>query len=189
MPEKKRNLTQKRLKEVLDYNPTTGIFTRKTKTAYNSHIGEIVGSFDSRGYWQITIDRERYKAHRLAWLYIKGYFPENEIDHLNGKKDDNRLSNLREVSRACNMQNSKKYSTNTSGFPGVDWNKQNKKWRARIRIHNKKYFLGIYDDPLDAALARLTEEVWNPNWHCNYRGELIKAIKKAWPDFNDKCLN
>ena len=184
-----KKLTQKELRKNLNYNPTTGIFTWAVNKANGTHIGDIAGYINCSGYHLIKVNYNLYPTHRLAWLYVYGYFPEHDIDHRNGIRNDNRLSNLREVSRSCNLQNCKIFSTNTTGFPGVHWSKRDNNWRVRIEINQKKYHLGNYDDPLDAALARLTEEVWNPNWHCNHRGELIKAIKRAWPNFNEKSLS
>jgi len=177
-------LTQDRLKEVLSYNPETGKFVWRVGRTGTAKAGSVAGYLNPLGYIQIMVDGKLYKAHRLAWLHVHGYSPENQVDHLNGIRDDNRITNLREVSNACNLQNTKTYSTNTSGFPGVHWNKRDRKWQAYIRIQGKQYNLGYHDTALDAALARYTEEAWNPNWHCNHRSELVKAIKARWPEFN-----
>ena len=176
-------LTRDRLKELLDYDPETGEFVWRINVS-NVKAGSVAGSFNSYGYIRIMVDGEKYLAHRLAWLYMRGYDPENQIDHLNGIRNDNRIENLREVSQSCNLQNTKVQSNNTSGFPGVCWHKQNRKWKAQIQIQGKKHHLGYHDTALDAALARYTEEVWNSNWTCNHRSELIKAIKETWPEFN-----
>ncbi len=177
-------VTQKRLREVLDYDPATGIFI----WLEGQRKGRDAGCISSNGYVYIKIDRKSYFAHRLAYLYTYGYFPEYEIDHLSGIKNDNGLSNLREVSRVCNLQNQKVYKNNTSGFPGVCWQKQHKKWMAGVRLQRKRIHLGYYQTALDAALARLSWEVQCPHWTCNHRGELVKAIKEAWPDFNERSL-
>ena len=175
-------LTQDRLKKVLSYNPDSGKFIRRI-SKNQIKIGSVAGYLHHTGYIQIRVDGKQYQAHRLAWLYIHGYFPENQIDHKNGIRDDNRITNLREVSMVCNMQNQKTRSTNTSGFPGVGWNKQSQKWIAHIRIQGKLLHLGLYETALNAALARYTVEVQCPNWSCNHRSELVRAIKALWPEF------
>jgi len=177
-------LTQSRLKEVLSYDPETGKFVRKVSRSNSVKVGSVAGTLSPLGYTQIRVDGKRYLAHRLAWLYTHGYFPENQIDHLNGIRNDNRIKNLREVSNACNLQNTKIRSDNTSGFPGVYWHKQRRKWGAYIQIQGKPYHLGLYDTALGAALARYTAEVQCPGWTCNHRSELTKAIKARWPGFN-----
>jgi len=109
-----QELTQEYLKECLDYNPDTGIFVWKTRPTehfkttkgariFNSKFsGKIAGGFDIKNYVVIGFLGEYYKAHRLAWLYFYGFMPENDIDHINGEKDDNRLANLRDATRSEN---------------------------------------------------------------------------------------
>ena len=176
-------LTQDRLKEVLSYDPDSGKFIWKISTSNRVKAGSVAGTLNSTGYIYIRVDGKKYLAHRLAWLHAYGYDPEHGIDHLNGVRDDNRISNLREVSQSCNLQNTKTYSRNTSGFPGVSWDKWRRKWRAQIRSQGRNHFLGYYEDSLEAALARYTEEIWDSKWACNHRSELVKAIKKSWPGF------
>ena len=175
-------LTQSRLKEVLSYDPDSGKFTWKIHVS-NVKAGSVAGSLDFYGYINIRVDGKAYKAHRLVWLYTHGYDPENQIDHLNGVRNDNRITNLREVSQSCNMQNTKVRSNNTSGFPGVYWNKRDQKWKAYICIQGKNHGLGYYDIALDAALARYTAETCIPQWTCNHRSNLVKTIKTQWPEF------
>ena len=176
-------LTQKRLKYIIDYNPETGVFTNRVNSRTNIK-GENAGYSDNNGYLQITLLGNRYLLHRLAFLYMDGYLPEYQVDHLNGVRSDNRWCNLRHVSRMCNMQNQKKHSNNSSGFPGVTWNKRNLKWQACACVRSKHIHLGIHRNKLDAALARLTWEIQCDKWTCNHQGVLIKQIKKEWPEFN-----
>ena len=119
-------LTLQRLKERLSYNPDTGIFVwNATK--------KQAGTKNSR-YIQIAVDKKIYYAHRLAWFYVFGCFPELSIDHINNDKKDNRLANLRLVTVSQNNQNRGKQSNNTSGYKGVSWAKKSQKWEACIKI-------------------------------------------------------
>ncbi|HAS0888998.1 TPA: HNH endonuclease, partial [Enterobacter cloacae subsp. cloacae] len=98
-------LTQNRLKEVLRYDPLTGVFYWLNPTAYCMHPGDVAGFVDYTGYAYIKVDRVKYSAHRLAWLYVHGSMPEEQIDHVNNNRSDNRISNLRLASRSQNMMN------------------------------------------------------------------------------------
>jgi hypothetical protein len=97
------------------------------------------------GYIRIGINNKLYVAHRLAWLYVHGEFPESEIDHINGDRADNRILNLRKATPAENSQNRARYCSNSSGFMGVYFNKRHKKYCARINHLGKKKHLGLYD--------------------------------------------
>jgi citrate synthase len=163
----KKKLTQERLKDLLNYNPDTGIFKWKKSTNGRIEIGQIAGCIHHTGYSNIKIDKKKYNAHRLAWLYVYGYFPEHEIDHINRNRSDNRLKNLREVSRQCNLRNSDKRKNNTSGITGVVWNKKSQKWQAQMRINRNTIHCGYYDTFDDAVAARHAAEVEH-NWPgCN----------------------
>jgi hypothetical protein len=178
----KEKLTQKELKRQLYYDPKTGIFKRRVSNNNKVKIGDITGSL-RLGYVRIKINYIDYAAHRLVWLYVYGYFPENDIDHIDGVRDNNILENLRHVTASCNMQNKTIDRRNTSGFPGISWAKRHKMWSAYMKIRGKTYFIGYYKDKLDAALARYTAEVNCPYWTCDHRGELTKAIRSFWPSF------
>ena len=154
----KKELTQERLKEVLHYDHETGIFTRKIKTASNTKIGDIAGGLTDQGYSTICIDYKGYRAHRLAWMYLYGYFPK-EIDHINGNRLDNRLCNLREVTRSENNQNHKKLrSNNTTGYVGVSQFKRDNNFLARIVVDGKIKSIGYFDTPEEASEAYLKEK-------------------------------
>ncbi len=180
------NLTQERLKELLVYDPDTGIFTSKVDRSTNVKVGDACETLSHYGYLQVYIDGRVYKLHRLAFLYMEGYMPEYEVDHKNGVRVDNRWCNLRHVSKFCNMQNCKKSSNNKSGFSGVS--ASGDRWVATARAHGKRVYLGRYSTALEAALARLTWEVQCPEWHCDYRGVLSKQIQEEWPQFNLKSI-
>lgn len=146
MPSKQ--LTQGRLQELFDYNPDTGLFVWKVFRGGGSpKIGTVAGSVNGEGYIKIKVDGKIYGAHRLAWLYITGAWPEEEIDHLNGVSGDNRFSNLREATRAQNNQNTRICHNNQSGYKRVSRNPKNGKWSAHITIDSRQKFLGDFETP------------------------------------------
>lgn len=144
-------LRQEYLKEVLNYNPETGIFVWKQSLGRRIHIGDIAGSLN-KGYVRIKINKKHYKAHRLAWLYMTGSWPEFEVDHINHIRHDNRFENLRDITHQENQFN-RSEQKNTSGYVGVYWEKQRNEWRARISVNGKKIHLGFFTDKEEAAKA------------------------------------
>lgn len=154
-------ITQKYLKELLHYDSRTGIFTWLVSKNKNGNVcaGNVAGNLDSRGYFRIGIDNNRYKSHRLAWLYVYGKLPNDQIDHINRIRHDNRIVNLRETTNSGNHQNRKLQSNNSSGFSGVIWDKTNRKWVARIWLRGKQISLGYYHDKNEACMARLKAKV------------------------------
>ena len=151
-------ITQTRLKELLDYDPETGVFTWREYRQSSTGAGDIAGTTQHAGYILISIDNRRYYGHRLAHLWMEGYFPEYCIDHVNRNPSDNRWENLREVSHGCNMRNMKIPKNNTSGVKGVTWCKKKGKWQAQVTVDYKCVYLGRYDDFNNAVLARLEAE-------------------------------
>ena len=151
-------LTAEKLRSILDYDHETGIFTRKVRTANRVKVGDAAGCPDGRGYLQIIVCSRKYRAHRLAWLHVYGEWPEDQLDHINRNRSDNRISNLREVSNKQNGQNKSKPNNNTSGHTGVFWHKQNSKWRAQITHNQKKIHLGYFTDLEEALSARKAGE-------------------------------
>jgi len=162
-------LTQKRLKELLHYEPEIGIFTRLTTVSnYKAKKGDIAGCINKRdGYKRIVIDSKSYKSARLAWLYVEGYFPENDVDHKNRIRHDDRWENLRHVSRQCNIRNCGISKRNKSGIIGVDWDKDRRKWRSQINIFGKIFNLGRFKNKVDAVRARWRAEVKHGFPNCN----------------------
>ena len=146
-------LTQNGLKELLSYDPETGIFKWKVNRG-RLMKDSVAGSKMNIGYFQIKINYRKYLSHRLAFLYVYGRFPKGQIDHINGVRDDNRIENLRDVTRTVNNQNTKRTKNNTSGFTGVYWHKAGNKWVSRINVNKKNVHLGSFSCIGEAIMAR-----------------------------------
>lgn len=143
-------LTHMRLKELLDYDPETGMFTWKISNRNSPiKIGSEAGTLDSGGYCQIKIDGTHYKAHRLAWLYVHNNWPKYQIDHINGIRADNRLANLRAATSSENSQNQRCANKDSkTGLLGIY--PHGKKYVAQIRLNGKTHRLGIFQTPEEA---------------------------------------
>lgn len=153
-------LTQARLKELFAYCPETGIFVRLIAPGKRSDlVGKPIHTEITNRYVHLTVDGRRYKAHRLAWLYVHGMLPNGRLDHKDNKKDNNRIGNLREATPSQNEQNKLPNRANTSGVKGVYWNKCAKKWQAYIRKDGHQRYLGIFDDFTEAARIRRSAEI------------------------------
>ncbi|HEX6827287.1 MAG TPA: HNH endonuclease [Nitrospiraceae bacterium] len=155
MADKHSSLTQERLKELLHYDPDTGIFTWIVQRNGKGNIWNTAGCLYPSGYWYITLCRRQYRAHRLAWFYMTGMWPINEIDHINRDRLDNRFSNLRLATRSENNQNiiSPK-NNNKYGLPGIKRHRINS-WIATIRVNGKRHYIGCYGTPERAHSAYL----------------------------------
>ena len=149
------HITAEYIREILDYNASTGVFTWKKRTAKCVHIGDVAGCLEKRiGYMSIGISGDVFKSHRLAWLYVHGSWPEGLIDHINGQKADNRIDNLRVVDAGGNSQNVRRPNKrNKSGFIGVI--AYQGKWRANITVNNKTRRIGDFNTPEEAHKAYL----------------------------------
>lgn len=148
----RKELTQERLKEVLHYDPETGLFTWLVTNSHRNVAGNVAGCHAS-GKIYIGIDGRMYRAHRLVWLYVYGHFPAGNIDHKNRDWRDNRLENLRLASQEENMRNRGCQYNNTTGYKGVSFCKRDAKYQSKIQHQGKHYNLGRYDCPREAAHA------------------------------------
>lgn len=162
---KREDLTQARLREVLDYNSDTGLFTRKVGVS-NSPAGAVPGKI-YKGYREMNVDGFRYFAHRLVWRYVTGEWPDGQIDHINGVRDDNRFENLRVATNTQNAYNSRKKRINKSGFKGVSRSTHGR-WQAQIRVNGKNRGLGLFDTPEEAHAAYIAAAE-------QYHGEFARA--------------
>lgn len=149
-------LTQSKLKEFLQYDPESGIFTWLKSPGNRIKAGDSAGSKRRNGYLNLRLGKT-YLAHRLAFLFMTGEFPKM-VDHINGCKSDNRWVNLREVDTSENGKNAPIPITNKSGVIGVRWRKEMKKWVAKIKVNQRDYHLGYFSELADAAAARTRAE-------------------------------
>lgn len=146
-------LTQSELKRLLDYDPDTGLFRWKTSLSYRGTVGRIAGNkHDKHGRTRISIANRQYFAHRLAWMWMTGEFPTNDVDHINGNPSDNRWNNLRVATRSENLCN-RLTKSSSGGFRGVYWKPRDRRWIAKIQIGGRQIYLGSFDDPQKANEA------------------------------------
>lgn len=150
-------LTASKLRDLIVYMPHIGMFFWRVRRS-NMAAGSMAGYLGKQGYWHIAIDRKQYKAHRLAWLYMTGEWPLQQIDHINGIPDDNRFCNLRCATACENQRNKRRLKNSTSGRSGVSWHKKSKMWRAYINAPNH-ISLGYYHNKYDAISARQDAEL------------------------------
>lgn len=146
-------MNQQYLKDLLNYDPITGNFYWKA-VRRGASKKRIAGAKTRVGYVQIMIDGKYYLAHRLAWLYTHGTFPNTMIDHINGMKCDNRIQNLRQVSHIQNQHNYiKPNKNNKANLLGAFYSQKTNKWFSRICVNHKKKWLGSFDTAIDAHNA------------------------------------
>jgi len=163
-------LSQSRLQELLCYDEHTGLFTWRIH-AGNRLANSAAGSLCKRGYLDVSVDGKSYRAHRLAWLYVHGNFPVGVIDHINGNRSDNRITNLRDVTNTRNLLSFRKTNhNNSSGFIGV--NKNHNGWRAEIKVNYQNINLGTYPTKEEASIA--------------YSAVKLFLEKKSWIGLTDE---
>ena len=162
-------INQEQLKELLHYDPETGVFKWKDTFGWKAKQGTIAGGINGSGYIYIRLKRKKYRAHRLAWLYTYGKFPEDQIDHINRDKTDNRLVNLRAVSGKENSRNQFIPTNNTSGHIGVSWHTKNNRWRVSV----SKVYYGSFECKSD-AIAKAKKVYKELGYHENH-GKRVTA--------------
>lgn len=164
--------SQYRLKEILHYEPETGVF-RWAISRRGCRAGSIAGRTGKDGYREIGVDYRLIKSSRLAWLYMTGEWPgEKEVDHKNQVKNDDRWDNLRLADRPQNGANIGLRTNNTSGRIGVTWDKARSKWRAQANIDGRMVNLGRHET-IEAASKAYDDAL-------AFRGEfLIKSAGRA----------
>ena len=151
-------VSAERLRELLVYSEESGAFVWKKSNSNRAPVGAVAGTIHSSGYRCISIDGRLYKAHRLAWLYVHGEWPTADIDHINGSRDDNRIANLRSVTRAINQQNlrASRGDTNTGVLGVYKTDKKSKPFRSSINVDGKDHHLGNFPTTELAHLAYLS---------------------------------
>ena len=144
-------MTPARVRELLIYDPLTGVFTWRT-TRGPFIAGEVAGSLKTDGYWRIGLDGRQHYAHRLAWAYMTGVWPVRDIDHRDRTRSNNIFKNLREATSVQNAQNCAP-RIGSSGYPGVT--KCRTKWQAQINADNEYHYLGVFPTAPEAHAAYL----------------------------------
>ncbi len=146
-------LTLEELKYNLDYNSDAGVFTRLVSNTGAVKVGDVAGWVQPNGYTYIRVLSKAYLAHRLAWFYVNGVWPSDEIDHIDGVRGNNAILNLRECDKFQNQCNTLPRKDSLCKSKGVDFMKLKGKFRARIRVRGKDIHLGIFDTEEEASLS------------------------------------
>jgi hypothetical protein len=147
-------VTQERLKELLYYHPESGDFVWLVQPSQGTKAGTQAGCFRRDGYICITIGRKRLAAHRLAVLYMTGFWPTEEVDHGDGVKHHNWWGNLREATHSQNQFNRGAYSNSSSKIKNVRWYPNYGKYVVDVRANKKQYHVGYFDTVEEAIAAR-----------------------------------
>ena len=151
----KADLSAQRLRELLNYDSLTGLFTWRVRASMVVKVGNSAGSTRRGGYIAIQIDGTIYLAHRLAWLYMTDAWPKGEVDHIDGNGTNNSWHNLRDGDKAQNMQNKRRPHSNnkSSKFLGVTFCPRRKKFRACIGLNGRRIRVGDFDTDAEAGAA------------------------------------
>lgn len=147
------NMVASTVRAILDYSPADGVFRWKQKISRKVIVGKIAGTINGGGYRQIQIAGTMCRASRLAWLYVHGEWPPDQIDHINGNRADDRIANLRLADQSQNNANRRAPRTNTSGLKGVSFIPQSGKWQAHIQWRRAQKNLGSFPTAEEAHAA------------------------------------
>ena len=145
-------LTQTLLHKFYDYDPMTGILKHRLPQ-HGKQVGDAIGSQSNTGYLVMAIANKDYLVHRIIWMYVYGYMPE-QVDHIDHDKQNNAISNLREVTNQVNSMNCSTSSNSKTKHTGVSFMASRNKYRATITVNKKQIHLGLFDDINDAIDAR-----------------------------------
>ena len=150
-------MNQNRLRELLNYDPATGIFTWRMQRRGRAKVGTVAGTAHPKGYIRISIDHVDQLAHRLAWVFVHGPIDDSMvIDHINGNRCDNRIENLRVVTGMQNANNQQtRLSNGRKAMLGASYHKPSGKWISRVKINGKDKYIGLFDTPEQANQAYL----------------------------------
>jgi len=150
-----KSIAQSILKDRLLYNKETGVFTWIESCPHGRvKAGDVAGCKTNKGYRAIMINGVSYQAHRLAFMYVAGYMPD-QVDHRDQDRMNNSWANLRPANNTLNQQNASRRKDNKSGFTGVIWRGERvNKWRAYVTVNGKRLWLGYFADKDDAIAAR-----------------------------------
>lgn len=149
-------ITASRLRELLHYDPETGVFTWLVATSNRVKVGDIAGDTDGQRYWRIRVDGRSFQASRLAVLYMTGEWPDHEVDHIKAgraHRGDNRWCNLREATSSQNKSNRARRITSTSEFKGVCWYRPRVCWAATCQLNGVPIHIGYFPTERAAAIA------------------------------------
>lgn len=187
------NMTYELVRKLMDYDPHTGVFlwrerspdffnyttnpVRMCNTWNTKCRNKVVGFKNRKGYIELRFFKRTYFLHRLAFLYMEGYLPENQVDHINRIRDDNRWCNLRVVSQQCNSRNCGLAKNNKTGVTGVYFSKKDKRWVAKIKVNYKSIDLGGFINFNDAVQSRWDAEVKYGFPNCNTTSTAYNYLK------------
>jgi len=184
VPESAGNLpTMAELSALLAYNPDTGLLTWRVSPGRRCRAGSRAGTPNGNGYIRVKVRGRKHLAHRLAWVLTYGQWPENEIDHIDRNRENNRLANLREVTRCENRNNFDRMTTvGASGIPNVTWHAAVRRWIGAYSFAGRKYYLGCFDCPLEAARVVAAHRSLNgaalhlfddPDYRCGLSSDIL----------------